>query len=122
MNVILIFLGGGIGSVLRYLANITMRANTGNDFPYGILAINIIGSFLIGLTYSLIKKFEFASADHIGSFVMVGILGGFTTFSAFSLDVVTMINDGKAPLAFIYIAASVIFSLIACYLGLLIAR
>lgn len=121
-NVILIFLGGGIGSVLRYLSNAFVRNQTGNDFPYGILAINVIGSFLIGLTYSLIKKYEFASSDHIASFIMVGILGGFTTFSAFSLDVITMFNDGKAPAALIYVASSVIFSLLAAYLGLLIAR
>jgi CrcB protein len=93
MTIFLIFLGGGLGSVLRYLCNVFVRSHTGNDFPFGIMLINISGSFIIGLT-----------------------------FSAFSLDAVTMINDGKAPAALAYIAASVILSIAAAFLGVIIAR
>lgn len=121
MNYALIFIGGGIGSVLRYLANNSVRTVAGNDFPFGIMIINITGSLLIGLTYGLIKKAEIAT-DHLAAFIMVGILGGFTTFSAFSLDVVTMFNDGKAPAALIYVMASVILSILAAFLGIIITR
>ena len=121
MNILLIFLGGGIGSVLRYLANIFVRNSTGNDFPYGVMLINILGSFFIGLTYALVKKSEI-STDHITAFVMVGLLGGFTTFSAFSLDVVTLVNDGKAPAALIYVLASVVLSILAAAFAIILAR
>jgi len=115
MNILLVFLGGGIGSVLRYVLNNLISARTEN-FPYSILVINIIGSFAIGLCAGFIKT------EQLALFLMVGILGGFTTFSAFSLDVVTMFNDGKAPAALIYVICSVVFSILAAFLGLIIAR
>lgn len=116
MNILLVFLGGGIGSVLRYVLNGLIGSKAEFDFPYGILAINIIGSFLIGIMAGYIKN------DMLIAFVMIGILGGFTTFSAFSLDAVAMFNSGRVAAAFIYIAASVIFSLLAAYLGVLVSR
>ena len=121
MNVILIFIGGGLGSILRYLTNIFVREHTGNDFPFGTLLINIAGSLVIGLAYGLIKKAS-VPTDHIAAFVMVGICGGFTTFSAFSLDFVTMVNDGKALPALTYVLASVTCAILATFMGIWLTK
>lgn len=117
MNIFLIFIGGGIGSVLRYLTNRTSLSLFGESFPYGILAINVIGSFLIGLAAAYIKKSEWAGVEVI-SFVMIGILGGFTTFSAFSLDAVNLINQQRYTTAAVYVIASVTLSITAAFIGL----
>ena len=121
MNIILIFLGGGLGSVLRYLTNIFIRSFAGQDFPFGTLLINVTGSLLIGVAYALFKKAELTS-DNIPALVMVGVLGGFTTFSAFSLEVMVMVNDGKVLPAAIYVLASVVLSITATFLGLALFR
>ena len=104
-------LGGALGASLRYLVGLAVA------FPLGTLAVNVAGSFAIGLLWA-------GMADRGGMpalFLMVGLLGGFTTFSSFSLDVLRLIEDGRQPAAGAYIAASVALSLIACWLGLMLA-
>lgn len=124
MNILLVFIGGGIGSVLRFLLNKTILGFTGTGFPYGVLLINIIGSFVIGLVAGFIKRdipITF-TPEQIINFVMVGILGGFTTFSAFSLEVVTMINEQRYSTALIYIISSVVLGILAAFTGLILGR
>jgi fluoride exporter len=110
-------IGGAIGASLRYLTVFaTARAVTGH-FPLGTLAVNVAGSFVMGFLAVLL-----ASRAQLHPFLLTGILGGFTTFSAFSLDAVTLWESGHANTAALYVAASVILSLAALILGAAIAR
>ena len=122
MNVILIALGGALGSVLRYWLAELFYAYGPKDFPYGILSVNLIGCFLIGFfSVWLVSKF---GSTHLmwRAAVMVGMLGGFTTFSSFSLDVGNFFEQGLLLKAFGYIAASLLACLPATYFGILTAR
>ncbi|MGJ8629082.1 MAG: fluoride efflux transporter CrcB [Sulfitobacter sp.] len=116
----LVALGGAIGASLRYLFGVGMLRLTGpTEFPLAILSVNIIGSFLMGV-------FVVAAANrgltHLSPFVMTGLLGGFTTFSAFSLETVTLMERGQIGSAVAYVALSVGLSLIGLMLGLWLAR
>ncbi|WP_112312528.1 fluoride efflux transporter FluC [Pseudogemmobacter bohemicus] len=104
-------LGGAAGTLLRHFAVATLGA------PWAVAAINVTGSFLIGLAWVLIGQREL-----IGPAVMTGLLGGFTTFSAFSLDTLKLIEAGRLIEALAYVAASVILSLFAVTLGVTLAR
>jgi CrcB protein len=107
-TLIFVALGGALGACLRYLVGLTVV------FPLGTLAVNVFGSFLIGLAWAgLIDK-----TPGMAPFVMVGLLGGFTTFSTFSLDTMRLVQDGRLVAAGTYILASVILSLLACFMGL----
>ena len=99
-------LGGAIGAVLRYLTGLALA------FPYGTLAVNIVGSFAIGVLW-----IAMAERGPWSALLITGILGGFTTFSAFSLDTLRLVEGGRAPLAALYVLASVTLSLGACALG-----
>ncbi|MEO0402582.1 MAG: fluoride efflux transporter CrcB [Pseudomonadota bacterium] len=116
----LVALGGAIGASLRWLAGVAMlRAMGPSDFPLAIITVNVIGSFLMGV-------FVVAAAQrgltHLSPFVMTGLLGGFTTFSAFSLETMTLIERGQMGHAALYIAISVAVSIGALALGLVLAR
>jgi len=112
-------LGGAIGASGRYLTGVAAIRLMGPGFPWGTLAVNVVGSFLMG---ALIVVLAHTSGTRFGPFLMTGVLGGFTTFSAFSLDAVTLYERGQIGLAGAYVAASVILSLAALALGLLAAR
>jgi fluoride exporter len=112
-------LGGAIGASLRYLTNVGAMRMFGPGFPIGTVIVNIAGSFVMGLlVVTLAKK----GGNHLAPLLMTGILGGFTTFSAFSLDALTLWERGQQGLAFGYVAASVLFSLAAIAAGLFVAR
>ncbi|VDC26360.1 fluoride efflux transporter FluC [Pseudogemmobacter humi] len=102
-------LGGAAGSVLRHLTVAAFGA------PWAVAAINVLGSFLIGLTYVLL-------GPRFSPFVMTGVLGGFTTFSAFSLDTLKLWEAGRIPEAALYVGVSVLLSLAAVSLGVTLAR
>ncbi|MCU0903831.1 MAG: CrcB family protein [Tabrizicola sp.] len=106
----LIALGGAIGSVLRFLMVGAIGA------PWGVAAVNVLGSFVIGVLFVLIPR------EGWQLFLMTGLLGGFTTFSAFSLDTLKLVQAGQPVLAGVYVLASVILSLIAVALGVALAR
>jgi CrcB protein len=106
-----IALGGALGSVLRYLMVAAIGA------PWGVAAVNVLGSFLIGALFVLLD----ARAGW-QLFLMTGVLGGFTTFSAFSLDTLKLFEQGQPGQAAVYVLASVALSLIAVALGVAIAR
>lgn len=110
-SVFLVALGGAIGSVLRYLTGLAV------GFPYGTLVVNVTGSFLIGVLWVAL-----ASRAVAQPLLITGLLGGFTTFSAFSLDTLRLIEDGRMSHALTYIVASVGLSLLACIGGLIAAR
>ena len=122
-STLLVFLGAGIGGVLRHGVNFVSPKWFGMDFPYGTMAINIIGSGLMGL---VVGWFAFKAGEGtphgLRLFLATGILGGFTTFSAFSLDAVLLWERGEAMLATAYIFGSVAVSLVALVGGLAIIR
>ena len=121
MNAVLVFLGGGIGSLLRYGVSRATLAAWGAGFPAGTMIVNVVGSLIIGLLAGL-----FAAHPGISQptrlFLTIGLLGGFTTFSAFSMDALTLYQRGQAGLALGYVVASLILSLGAIAIGYSLAR
>jgi CrcB protein len=119
LNLSQVALGGAIGASLRYLTNVGVIRLVGPGFPLATLIVNVLGSFLMGVMVVVLAK---KGGNHLAPFLMTGILGGFTTFSAFSLDTLTLWERGQQGLAFGYICASVILSLAAITAGLFVAR
>lgn len=116
-----IALGGALGSVLRFALNEAISNRFGRAFPWGTLSINVIGSFLIGvLVVLLLERWEVSPAVRLG--LMVGVLGGFTTFSSFSLEVVNLMQNGAFLRAMTYVAASVTACILAAAAGIYLAR
>ncbi len=112
--------GGAIGSVLRWAAILIAAQRYGTAFPWGTLFVNVVGSFLIGLIAELSAAGTVSTTTRL--FIATGILGGFTTFSAFSLDALLLARDGQALRALVYAVGSVASGLVAAYLGTLVAR
>ena len=114
-------IGGSLGSVARYLVAIGAGRLVGTEFPWGTLVINIVGSFLIGV---LAESFALSwnASQAIRVFLTIGICGGFTTFSTFSLDAIVLMQRGELWSAGAYIAASVALSILALFGGLLLVR
>lgn len=121
MTLLAVMAGGGLGAGLRYGVNNAAARLLGVNFPYGILAINILGSLAMGLLVGLFAAREPVS-PLLKTFLTTGILGGFTTFSAFSLDVVTLFERGATGAAVLYVVLSVILSVFGCWAGLMLAR
>lgn len=110
-------LGGALGSMARYGVNILAGRVTG--LPLGTLTVNIAGCFAMGLLASVLAL---RGGQHLAPLLLTGVLGGFTTFSAFSLDTLTLWQRGAAGLALGYVAASVLLSLAAVAAGLALGR
>ncbi|MEO5620574.1 MAG: fluoride efflux transporter CrcB [Cypionkella sp.] len=118
-TILQVALGGAIGASLRYLSNVSAMRIFGPGFPAGTLFVNILGSFAMGvLIVALAKK----GGTHLAPLLMTGILGGFTTFSAFSLDSFTLWERGETLTALAYVAGSLIFSLAALAAGIYLTR
>lgn len=114
-------LGGMIGAVSRYLSMIGIQHIWGNHFPYATLSVNIIGSFILGIitTFSLMQH----DMNHeLRLFVIIGIIGSFTTFSTFSLDTFTLYERGEWVAMALYMGASLILSILALMLGMTLMR
>jgi CrcB protein len=112
-----IAIGGALGSMARYATGIYVARWFGTAFPWGTLLINIVGSFLIG-AFAESFALRWDAGQSTRAFFVVGICGGYTTFSTFSLDIVTLVNRGEALTAGLYIVASVALGLLALYGGL----
>lgn len=117
---LLIGTGGFIGSVLRYVITLAIQNRFLHTFPYGTLAVNIIGCFAIGLVFSFSEKGNLPHEWRL--FLATGICGGFTTFSAFSIETLSLMRDGHMLPAILYVAASVLLGLLATFLGLSIVK
>jgi len=115
-------LGGGIGSVLRYAVGALFAQWLGPGFPWGTLAVNVVGSFAIGIVAELAATRAIGLPPLVRIFAAVGVLGGFTTFSTFSLDMVTLAGERAAALAFAYGAGSVILGFAAAFAGIIVVR
>lgn len=117
-----IAMGGAVGSMLRYLVSIGMYAWLGREFPYGTLTVNVLGSLLMGfLTIFLIERLDSLS-DVLRALLLVGFLGGFTTFSSFSMETLSQLESGDMKQALANIVLNLGLCLLAVYLGALVAR
>lgn len=120
-NMLLVALGGAFGSLCRYLVGTWALRQFGPNFPWGTLTVNIIGSFTIGLASEIIIR-RFGGSLELRLLVITGMLGGFTTFSAFSLDFLALLERGSTMAAMAYVTSSVLISLVAVFAGLALGR
>lgn len=107
-----VFLGGGIGAVARYWLSGFVYSRLGNGFPYGTLAVNVIGCLLIGILITAAEE-RFLVSPVIRVFLAIGILGGFTTFSTFSFETVTLLRDGQT----FHALTNILVTMSTCLLG-----
>jgi fluoride exporter len=121
MNYLIVFLGGGIGSMLRHGVNVLSARWLGTGFPYGTLTVNVTGSIVMGLLAGYLA-FKGEAAQSWRLFLMTGILGGYTTFSAFSLDAILLYERGQIAQALAYVAASGAVSIFGLLAGLVLIR
>ncbi|HHB82804.1 MAG TPA: fluoride efflux transporter CrcB [Devosia sp.] len=119
---LLVGAGGALGAMGRYGVGVFAARSGLAGFPYATLGVNILGSLLMGLLIGALAKFLPGGQNEIRLFFAVGLLGGFTTFSAFSLDAIVLLERGQLFQAGSYIAISVIASIFALFVGLLIMR
>lgn len=118
MKVLLLILGGAIGTGLRFGVSNWVQKTMFFSFPFGILSVNVLGSFLIGFCWSLAEAFHFSILTR--AFLFTGLFGGFTTFSSFALDSAMLMKTGEYKLAFLNILASNVLGLIAVFLGMIL--
>ncbi|SFV32869.1 CrcB protein [Devosia crocina] len=119
---LLVGAGGAIGAIARYGLALLVGRFWSGDFPLATLLANVIGSFAMGVFVGLMAKLIPAAQNELRLLVAVGLLGGFTTFSAFSLDTIVLLQRGQLLSAIAYVALSVVVCLVGLYLGLLITR
>lgn len=118
---LLVAVGGAIGSLLRYYVGLGSLRLMGPGFPWGTLIVNVVGCFIIGVFAEMIMR-RFNASVELRLLLITGFLGGFTTFSAFSLDAVTLIERGDYGAAALYVVLSVVLSIAAVAVGLAVIR
>ena len=121
-HLLLVAVGGAVGAALRHVANTLSLRLFGPDFPWGTLFVNIAGSLAMGLLIGWLARRAGGSPNEIRLFLATGVLGGFTTFSAFSLDFAVLWERGAIVGAAVYVLASVLVSLAAVFTGLWLMR
>ena len=112
--------GGAIGAVLRYWTYLGVHALLGRGFPYGTLAVNIIGSLAIGVLYVLLV--ERTDSPELRALLMTGLVGGFTTFSAFSLETLILLEQGEPLKALLNVVLSVVLCVAIAWTGVIVGR
>ena len=121
-SILLVFLGGGLGSVLRLAVLHTSRMVLPASFPWGTFAVNVIGGAAAGAIAATLMIRNIGGADGASLFLLTGLLGGFTTFSAFSLDALLLWQRGEGASALVYVLASVGLSIAAAFAGFMAVR
>ena len=121
MQFVLVMTGGALGAGARYWTGRATLALFGPYFPYGTLAVNLIGGLLMGILAGVLARSD-GAVEGVRLFLGIGVLGGFTTFSSFSLDVVTLIERGAPGTALFYVLLSVTGSVLALFAGLMMTR
>ena len=117
-SLLLVGLGGFVGSVARYkLGGLVLHLTAQERFPYSTFAINVFGCLVVGILAGLVERYEFFSPD-ARLFLFTGLLGGFTTFSAFGLDAMFLVRRGELGIAALYAGASVTVGIAAVWIGL----
>ncbi len=120
-KILAVALGGALGATGRMLCGAWVASFAGKTFPWGTLTVNVVGSFLIGILYVVLVE-RLRTPEIWPDFAIIGLLGGFTTFSAFSLDTVSMMTHGETLEAVSYVLASVLLCLVSTASGLWLAR
>lgn len=120
-DILVVGAGGALGAIGRYLVFISVAKLLGSNFPYATIIVNVSGSFVMGILVELIVL-KSAVLEHTRLFLLVGCLGAFTTFSTFSLDVAALYERKAFALTTVYIASSVLLSIGAFFMGLLLVR
>ena len=120
VKILLLISGGAIGTLARYSVSGVVHRWFGSSFPFGTLAVNLIGSLIIGFLWGLFERE--ALTPNIRSFLFIGVLGGFTTFSSFSLETYNLLRDGETKWALVNILANNIVGLLLVFAGLVLAR
>lgn len=120
-QILFVGLGGAVGSVLRYLTHSITIKYYADTFPLATFIVNVAGCFIAGLIFGLITQ-ETTETENLKLLLITGFCGGFTTFSAFALENVKLMNSGNTTIAILYIIASVATGLLAVWMGLLITR
>lgn len=121
MLLLYIAAGGAFGSVCRYLAMSWVSGLMGKEFPYGTLMVNILGSLLLGMLIGLIATM-LPRGRELHALLAIGFLGGFTTFSTFSMDIYLLVERGQFVAATLYISASILISVLAFFIGMWLFR
>jgi CrcB protein len=121
MSYLLVFVGGGLGATLRHLINLTCARCLGTGFPWGTFIINISGSTVMGLVAGYLA-FKGEASQPWRLFLMTGVLGGYTTFSAYSLDAALLYERGELASAAFYVIGSVVLSIAGLFAGLALVR
>ena len=119
---LLVALGGAIGSMGRYAVSIVAGRMLGISFPYGTLTVNVLGSLAMGLFIGFLARTTPHLQNEMRLFVAVGLFGGFTTFSSFSLDTITLVERGNVGAAMLYVFVSLLVSFLALWGGLVVMR
>ncbi|MGZ6019826.1 MAG: fluoride efflux transporter CrcB [Phenylobacterium sp.] len=122
LNVLFVALGGAFGAVSRYLLGGVILRRLGSGWPYGIFTINVLGGLMMGLLVGILAHRGGVNQEKWRLLIGVGVLGGFTTFSSFSLDVALMIERREWLAALFYSLASVVVSVVALFAGLMLMR
>lgn len=120
-TILLVGIGGGLGSIFRYLTSIFVAKHFQTVFPIATLTVNILGSFIIGLLFGFIVREHLTNPD-LKLLFLTGFCGGYTTFSAFALENLKLFQTGNSFVAFLYIAASILICLFAVWLGFIVAK
>jgi fluoride exporter len=120
-SILLVGIGGFVGSIARYLVSILLAGYASTVFPFATLIVNLAGCFLIGLLFALSERGNILSPEW-RIFLTTGFCGGFTTFSTFSYESLRLMNDGEYLYMALYVLISVIIGLAATYIGILIVR
>jgi CrcB protein len=118
---LVVLAGAGLGGLMRYVAGTWIMSKYGGRFPLGTLAINVTGAFLIGVLMTLLTE-RFHPHPNWRLFLVVGVLGGYTTFSSFEYEIYQAIRDGERWLGLFYMTASVLLGYLGVWLGTLLAR
>jgi CrcB protein len=121
MGFLIVFLGGGVGAAVRHGINLGVTRLLGNGFPYATFLINITGSFIMGLMGAYFA-FKGDAPQHWRLFLTTGVLGGYTTFSTFSLDAALLYERGELGLAAVYVISSVVVGIVGLFAGLALVR
>jgi len=119
-NLVLIVIGGAIGTIARYGLSGMVYRFVDSSFPYGTLAVNLGGSFLIGFIWGIFES-EIIPPP-IRNFIFIGLLGGFTTFSSYSLETINLLREGETKLALLNVLSNNIFGILLVFVGLLLAK
>ncbi|RFC67405.1 MULTISPECIES: fluoride efflux transporter CrcB [Mesorhizobium] len=120
-ELLIVMIGGAIGAGLRHLTNVGAMRVAGPNFPFGTLTVNLVGCFLMGVLIAVLAR-RSGDTQSVRLFLATGVLGGFTTFSAFSLDFATLWERGTMNTALLYAVVSVLGSLAAVFVGLWFVR